>query len=270
MQAMCNYADRWIGLLRLELTVYVDNARGDRALPQVRLRDRRAPARLRDARRRAGRRLHDGAHPSRAAEPSSPARPEAERRQREDRLPASRSAWRSSAPAGAGARGAGVLPEPRRRRQRAGRPHRPLVPGGERQPGRAGAERGPVPRLRRRLRPARPAVAADAASTPRCSTGRLHGPGGRFARPALRGRALHPARRLAPRHPVEPPPRRARRRRLPGRARRRRSAPDRPDRLVERRQHRARGDQPAPSRRRRGRWCSRPSRSPSIPAARPS
>ena len=26
MQAMCNYADRWIGLLRLELTVYVDNA----------------------------------------------------------------------------------------------------------------------------------------------------------------------------------------------------------------------------------------------------
>lgn len=26
MAAMCNYADRWIGLLRLELTVYVDNA----------------------------------------------------------------------------------------------------------------------------------------------------------------------------------------------------------------------------------------------------
>jgi putative acetyltransferase len=26
MQAMCDYADRWIGLLRLELTVYVDNA----------------------------------------------------------------------------------------------------------------------------------------------------------------------------------------------------------------------------------------------------
>ena len=26
MQAMCNYADRWLGLLRLELTVYVDNA----------------------------------------------------------------------------------------------------------------------------------------------------------------------------------------------------------------------------------------------------
>lgn len=26
MVAMCNYADRWIGLLRLELTVYVDNA----------------------------------------------------------------------------------------------------------------------------------------------------------------------------------------------------------------------------------------------------
>jgi L-phenylalanine/L-methionine N-acetyltransferase len=27
MQAMCDYADRWIGLLRLELTVYVDNER---------------------------------------------------------------------------------------------------------------------------------------------------------------------------------------------------------------------------------------------------
>ncbi len=27
MQAMCDYADRWLGLLRLELTVYVDNAR---------------------------------------------------------------------------------------------------------------------------------------------------------------------------------------------------------------------------------------------------
>ena len=27
MQAMCTYADRWLGLLRLELTVYVDNAR---------------------------------------------------------------------------------------------------------------------------------------------------------------------------------------------------------------------------------------------------
>ncbi|MGZ8259135.1 MAG: GNAT family N-acetyltransferase [Caldimonas sp.] len=27
MQAMCDVADRWIGLLRLELTVYVDNAR---------------------------------------------------------------------------------------------------------------------------------------------------------------------------------------------------------------------------------------------------
>ena len=26
MQAMCDYADRWLGLLRLELTVYVDNA----------------------------------------------------------------------------------------------------------------------------------------------------------------------------------------------------------------------------------------------------
>ena len=25
MQAMCDYADRWLGLLRLELTVYVDN-----------------------------------------------------------------------------------------------------------------------------------------------------------------------------------------------------------------------------------------------------
>ena len=27
MQAMCDYADRWLGLLRLELTVYVDNQR---------------------------------------------------------------------------------------------------------------------------------------------------------------------------------------------------------------------------------------------------
>ena len=27
MQAICDYADRWLGLLRLELTVYVDNAR---------------------------------------------------------------------------------------------------------------------------------------------------------------------------------------------------------------------------------------------------
>jgi L-phenylalanine/L-methionine N-acetyltransferase len=27
MQAMCDYADRWLGLLRIELTVYVDNAR---------------------------------------------------------------------------------------------------------------------------------------------------------------------------------------------------------------------------------------------------
>lgn len=27
MQAMCDYADRWIGVLRLELSVYVDNAR---------------------------------------------------------------------------------------------------------------------------------------------------------------------------------------------------------------------------------------------------
>jgi L-phenylalanine/L-methionine N-acetyltransferase len=27
MQAMCDYADRWIGLLRLELSVYVDNER---------------------------------------------------------------------------------------------------------------------------------------------------------------------------------------------------------------------------------------------------
>ena len=27
MQAMCEYADRWIGALRLELSVYVDNAR---------------------------------------------------------------------------------------------------------------------------------------------------------------------------------------------------------------------------------------------------
>ena len=26
MQAMCDYADRWLGLLRVELTVYVDNA----------------------------------------------------------------------------------------------------------------------------------------------------------------------------------------------------------------------------------------------------
>ncbi len=26
MQAMCDYADRWMGVLRLELTVYVDNA----------------------------------------------------------------------------------------------------------------------------------------------------------------------------------------------------------------------------------------------------
>ena len=27
LQAMCDYADRWLGLLRIELTVYVDNAR---------------------------------------------------------------------------------------------------------------------------------------------------------------------------------------------------------------------------------------------------
>jgi len=27
MQALCDYADRWLGLLRLELTVYVDNDR---------------------------------------------------------------------------------------------------------------------------------------------------------------------------------------------------------------------------------------------------
>jgi putative acetyltransferase len=27
LQAICDYADRWLGLLRLELTVYVDNAR---------------------------------------------------------------------------------------------------------------------------------------------------------------------------------------------------------------------------------------------------
>jgi L-phenylalanine/L-methionine N-acetyltransferase len=26
MQAMCDYADRWLGILRIELTVYVDNA----------------------------------------------------------------------------------------------------------------------------------------------------------------------------------------------------------------------------------------------------
>ena len=26
MQALCDYADRWMGVLRIELTVYVDNA----------------------------------------------------------------------------------------------------------------------------------------------------------------------------------------------------------------------------------------------------
>ena len=26
MQAMCDYADRWMGVLRIELTVYADNA----------------------------------------------------------------------------------------------------------------------------------------------------------------------------------------------------------------------------------------------------
>lgn len=30
MQAMCDYADRWVGALRLELTVYTDNAAGIR------------------------------------------------------------------------------------------------------------------------------------------------------------------------------------------------------------------------------------------------
>jgi hypothetical protein len=49
MQAMCDYADRWIGLLRLELTVYVDNERAVGSLPQVRIRDRRPPPRLRAA-----------------------------------------------------------------------------------------------------------------------------------------------------------------------------------------------------------------------------
>ncbi|MEO8525784.1 MAG: GNAT family N-acetyltransferase, partial [Caldimonas sp.] len=27
MQAMCDYADRWMGVLRIELTVYIDNER---------------------------------------------------------------------------------------------------------------------------------------------------------------------------------------------------------------------------------------------------
>ncbi len=68
MQALCDYADRWMGVLRIELTVYVDNAGADRALSQVRLRDGRPPPRLRAARRPLRRCVRDGAPASGAAD----------------------------------------------------------------------------------------------------------------------------------------------------------------------------------------------------------
>ena len=267
MQAMCDYADRWIGLLRLELTVYVDNARGDRPLHEVRLRDRGALSRLCDARRRAGRCLHDGPHPSRAADDRS-ARP--------GRSAASvRVALVLLALSGAlgtgrrRRRGAGVVSEPRRRR-RAGRPHRSLVPGRECQPDRSGAERGPVPRLRRRLRPARPAVAADAGLRGALQPGRLLGPGGRFARrratrsssaPSVPARGGSRSRTAASTRSAPSP-----------------TSPSAPTSIRAGSAWSAGRTAAAPCSRRPTcaiatsprRWCSRPSRSPSIPAARPS
>ena len=262
MQAICDYADRWMGVLRIELTVYVDNARGDRALPQVRLRDRGPPPRLCAARRPLCRCLGDGAPASRAA--GLGARRAAASRHDGVAPAPSRSCWRwlSRWRGGAGAR---LLSELRRRRQRAGRccaatsspPRRAPAPaiamfhgcGGAYD--KSGAAAAAHARVRRALQRPRHARARR-----------------RLADAALREGALHAAQRQAPRDAGEPPARRARRDRLPRRSRRRRRQAHRHDRLVERRQHGARRpptcttttSPPAPS--------SRPSRSPSIPAAR--
>ena len=111
---------------------------GDRALSQVRLRDRGAVSRLRDARRRARRRVLDGPDPSRLRRPSLHVRPRPATRPREDR--ARVRAW----PGAGGCVDAGAeervsFPEPRRCGQRAGGPHRSLVSGGHGRSERAGA-----------------------------------------------------------------------------------------------------------------------------------
>ena len=46
MQAVCDYADDWAQLLRIELTVFADNAARDRAVPALRLSPRRHAPRL--------------------------------------------------------------------------------------------------------------------------------------------------------------------------------------------------------------------------------
>ena len=260
MQALCDYADRWMGVLRIELTVYVDNAARDRAVPQVRLRDRGAPPRLRAARRPLRRRVRDGAPASGSAGRGAGGR----RRAGMTRI--ARRRRRRAVAAGDARRGAGarLLSELRRRRQCAGRAERLFLRRGDI----AGAGDRHVPRLRRRLRQERPAQPPHARvrralQWPRHARARR-----RFADRALREGALHPAQRHAARDAGQSPPRRARRDRLPRRSRRRRRQAHRPDRLVERRQHRALGEQPAPPRRRRGDRSSPPSRSPSIRAAR--
>ena len=233
----------------------------DRAVPPLRVRDRRTLSRLRAARRCLRRRVRDGARASRAARDR---RRIGEATRREGvalgarRLPLRLARLRVG-------RGARLVPEPRRSRQRAGRADRPLLRRGDR----AGAGDRDVPRLRRCLRPQRRAGAADARVR-----GALQRPGparagGRFADAALREGALHAAHRQAPGDAGEPPARCARRDRLPRAAPRRRCEAHRPDRLVARRQHRARARSTcaiATSLRRRS---SRRSRSPSIPAAKP-
>ena len=244
MQAMCDYADRWMGVLRIELTVYVDNARGDRPLSQVRLRDRRAVSRLCDARRPLGRCIRDGADPSgaagdRRASPARPARPAG--------------AWPSRV-ALAGAAGF-AAPAPR---------------SGSR------SRASTAPATRRSCSPAFPSGRAS----PAPAVALFHGCGGAFdaARSARRmrdyaalfnGAGLHVlvVDSLTPRYENELCTQRIGKRRVT-QANRRLDAlgaiaylaeradvdaeADRPGRLVERRQHGARGDQPAPSRRRRG------------------
>ena len=159
MQAMCDYADRWLGLLRHRAHGLRRQRGGDHALSQVRLRDRGSVSRLRDARRPAGRRVLDGADPSGAADHRSPSG--GCRRSRGVRI-----ARALALLPGAGGfgrrrrRGAGLVSQPRRRGQRAGRPHRPLVSGrAPPAPSAPAPGGGAVPRLRRRLRPARPADA---------------------------------------------------------------------------------------------------------------
>ena len=145
-------------------------------------------------------------------------------------------------------RRARLVPEPRRRRQRAGRSHRLFLRDG----GAVRARHRHVPRLRRALRQDRRAVAADARVHRAIQRPRPARAGGRLADRSLREGDLHPAGRPSPRDAGQPQARCARRDRLPRRAQRRRREADRPDRLVERRQHRARRHQPAPSRRRPG------------------